>query len=77
MSNPIKDYGRLSRALSGQGEPRESKNDRQNRENRERNLKREAELRQSREAARIADKMGEKVGIRKDVRDAYTKPFRK
>jgi predicted nucleic acid-binding Zn ribbon protein len=75
--NPIKDYGRLSRALSGQGEPRESKIERQNRENRERNLKREAELRQAREAARIADKMGEKAGVSKPVRDAYTKPFRK
>ena len=70
----FRDLKKLSDAMSGQSE---SKYARLNRENRERNLKREAELRQSREAARIADKMGEKVGIRKDIRDAHTKLFRK
>ena len=70
----FRDLKKLSDAMSGQSE---SKYGRLNRENRERNLKREAELRQSREAARIADKIGEKVGIRKDIRDAHTKLFRK
>ena len=70
----FRDLKKLSDAMSGRSE---SKYERLNRENRERNLKREAELRQSREAARIADKMGEKVGIRKDIRDAHTKLFRK
>ena len=70
-------YDRLVRGLTGQGEPRESKHDRKNRENRERNLMREEELRQSREAARIADKMGAKVGIRQDIRDAHTKLFKR
>jgi len=70
-------YDRLVRGLTGEGEPGESKFDRKNRENRERNLMREEELRQSREAARIADKMGAKIGIRKNIRDAHTKLFRK
>jgi predicted nucleic acid-binding Zn ribbon protein len=76
MPNSSK-YDKLVRGLTGDGGPRETNYERKNRENRERNLRLEAELRQSREAARIADKMGEKIGIRKDIRDAHTKLFRK
>jgi hypothetical protein len=75
--NPIKDYKKLSKALTGQTEPRESKIERQNRENRERNLQANEEAVRRRRAANLADKLGEKAGIPKGMRDAVTKPYRK
>jgi len=68
---------RLSRAMTGQGEGREVGNARKNRENIERNLNAAENKRRSNEAARLADKFGEKAGIPKTMRDAYTKPLRK
>jgi hypothetical protein len=74
--NPIKDYKKLSKALTGQTEPRESKLDKQNRLNRESNLAAAAEKKRRAEAARIGEKLGAKAGIRKDIRDSHTKMYR-
>ena len=70
-------YNDLVRGLTGQGKPRKSETERLNEANRQRNLMLAEEQRRANEAARIADKMGAKIGIRKDIRDAYTKLFRK
>jgi len=75
--NPIKDYKKLSKALTGATQPKESKIDKQNRENKERNLRENEELVKRRRAAGLADKFGARMGIPKETRDAYTKPYRK
>ena len=74
--NPIKDYKKLSKALTGQGPEQESKLEKQNRLNRESNLSAAAEKKRRAEAARVGEKLGAKAGIRKDIRDAATKLYK-